>query len=405
MEFDLEQLRRDWIEGVSGEDFYARVMAIRASPERRPAGYIIREEDPIAFCEKFFAAVSMGRPTVLASPAWGLKEEAQFVELISDCDFRPGSILIPTGGTTGGVKLAMHDWRSLCASAHAVQSFLGGGPIDSCCVLPLYHVSGLMQLVRSYVTGGCIRFHDTEVAGCCLSYVPTQLQRALQDVARVEKLKSARVIFVGGAGMSEKLAAEVRAWRLPVMPVYGMTETAAMCAAVPVEDFLNGFGAGALPLGDTQFSMEPDGRIRVESSALFQGYQGGDPLDLAEGYLTGDLGELDAAGRLHVLGRADQIIITGGEKVDPAEVECSILEMEGIVDAAVIGVPDSEWGQRVVGYYVHGAGAELENWREDLSAKLAKYKLPKQLIRLDKLPRDGRGKLVLSSLRSLAIAT
>lgn len=397
MEFDIEQLRRDWIEGVSGEDFYVRILQRREAfdaPSR-----ILSEEDPVEFAVQFFAALSAGATIILANPKWGERECQEFKTLLGAEPLPSQSILIPTGGTTGGVKLAIHNWAGLDTAAKGLQTFLGGGPIDSCCVLPLYHVSGLMQLVRSFVTGGCICFNDTDVEGRCLSFVPTQLQRALQSDVQIEKLKSARMIFVGGAAMPEELAAQVRELRLPVMPVYGMTETAAMCAAVPVEDFLNSSEAGALPMGDTKFSIEQDGRIRIQSAALFQGYQGRDTVDPAQGYVTGDLGGLAANGRLHVRGRADRIIITGGEKVDPSEVERAILKIEGVAEAAVIGVPDSDWGQRVVGFYVHRYGVEVKNWKEVLSDKLAKYKLPKQLIRLDELPRDERGNVAVAALQ------
>ena len=266
--FELDALRRDWIDGVSGEAFYRQVLNARTSGKSACGAVIIREDDPIAFAVEFFAAVSLRRPVVLANPQWGSREQAQFDELMAQGEPAAGAILIPTGGTSGGVKLAIHDWASLCASARAVQDFLGGDPVDACCVLPLHHVSGLMQLLRAFVSGGRIRFDARATAGRCLSLVPTQLQRRMRTRAGIRQLTTARVVFVGGAAMPEAVRQQARELRLPVVPVYGMTETAAMIAAIPNRDFLANADSGAVLLGDTQVSIDPDGSIRQEHYVL-----------------------------------------------------------------------------------------------------------------------------------------
>lgn len=384
--FEIDELRRDWIAGVSGDEFYRRVMAIRASLEGRTAEYIIREEDPIAFAEKFFAAVSMRVPTVLVSPMWRFREEEQFAQLISDGQLNPGSILIPTGGTTGGVKLAIHDWASLRAASLATEAFLGGGPVHSCCVLPLHHVSGLMQLLRAFVSGGTISFDADDTAGRCLSLVPTQLKRLMQTAEGIQKMNTARVIFVGGAAMPKGVERQARDLKLPVVPVYGMTETAAMVAAIPNEDFIASSETGAIPLGDAQVNIDPDGSIRIRSSSLFKGYYGGAPIDMSEGYRTGDAGWLDAAGRLHLIGRMDALINTGGEKVDPVEVREALLLLEGIGGAHVVGEPDAEWGEAVIAYVWPASSAELpedDAILASLKKQLSPFKMPKQIRRVD----------------------
>jgi O-succinylbenzoic acid--CoA ligase len=404
MEFDLAQLQRDWIAGISGADFLAKVEAAanelnRLSDVDRLRGALLAEDDPIEFTAVFFAAVLTETPVILANPKWGAQEWAELGALVQPAhvfgsvgvppsgglplrsnrlkaDLQPGGILIPTGGTTGGVKLATHNWGSLGAAVAGVQEFLGGGPIHFACQLPLFHVSGLMQLVRSFLTGGRIHFDGT-VAECdCLSLVPTQLQRAMESAESIQTLRTARCIFVGGAGMPAPVADRARELKLPVIPVYGMTETAAMVAAVPNEDFLNDPKAGAVPLGEARFSIE-DGQIRVQSPALFQGYQGRASVDLSQGYLTGDAGALDASGRLHVFGRLDRLINTGGEKVDPAEVEAALLQIDGIEAAKVFGEPDPEWGQVVVARVRGALDLDLDQVRVQLKATLANYKVPK----------------------------
>lgn len=422
MEFDLGQIRRDWIEGIQQGDFLepfeaARLRLLAIPEDLRGRGVVICERDPVRFAAGFFAAVSIRFPVVLANANWGQGEWGEFGALVQpvlafgaasseslaetvgagedrakDTDrLEAGTILVPTGGSTGGVKLAIHDWASLAAACAGVQHFLGGGAVDSCCVLPLYHVSGLMQLLRAYHSGGSIRFDETNVAGRCLSYVPTQLQRALAEPKRVAELAKARAIFVGGAALSERVADKARAQSVPVVPVYGMTETAAMVAAIPNEDFLADSGAGAVALGESSFAIEADGRIRIQSSALFRGYHGREPLNLATGYLTDDAGHLDAAGRLHVIGRIDRLINSGGEKIDPREVEKAFCQIDGVESALAVGRPDAEWGQKLVVYYT---GCRLSDWRSALKGALARHKLPKDVFHVDALPLDEKGKLV-----------
>ena len=429
MELDLDELRRDWIDGISGEDFVARVQGYlgRVEALTRPEqarGLLLAERDPIEFAAAFFAAVLLDVPVILANPNWGAQEQAELSALVSpairlgrgfiyegrggrerthgvDSDagvasrgptsLELGSILIPTGGSTGGVKLAVHTWDSLCAACEGVQHLLGGGPIDSCCVLPLYHVSGLMQLLRAYVTGGQIRFDEDAVAGRCLSYVPTQLQRAMSSEARLQTLQTARAIFVGGAALPESIAQQARDCQLPIIPVYGMTETAAMVAAVPVADFLQTPHAGAVPLGGARFHIEADGRLRIFSPALFLGYQGQPCIDRSAGYLTDDEARLDDEGRLHVIGRKDRLINSGGEKIDPREVESAVAQLEGVEQVLAVGLPDPEWGQRLVVYYT---GREQTNWKAPLRENLVNYKIPKELRHVDALPLDEKGKLL-----------
>ena len=410
MEFDLKSLGRDWIEGISGQELLARVQSEAKLIQGQDQPLVIEQTDPYDFTVEFFAAVSAGRSIALANPNWGAQEREQFTALIglgapppvgvisSATRLKSGrqakAILIPTGGTTNGIKLATHNWETLEVACKGVQQFLGGGAIDSCCVLPLYHVSGLMQLLRAYHSGGYIRFDEDEVEGRCLSYVPTQLRRALLDEKRIQVLSTTRVIFVGGAPMPESLATAARELKLPVMPVYGMTETAAMVAAIPVTDFLTDSRAGALPIGDTNIEIDSSGRIRIQSSALFKGYYGGEPLDLARGYLSGDEGYIDENERLHVTGRIDRLFISGGEKIDPREVEDAVSAIAGVEEVMALGLPDPEWGQKLVVYYT---GEELVDWKERLKEQLATYKLPQEMLRVDRLPLDEKGKFLRPS--------
>ena len=410
MEFDLKSLDRDWVEGISGQELLARVQCRAKSIQGQDELMVIDRIDPHDFTVELFAAILVGRSIALANPNWGAQERKQFDALIgrgvAPVDSRssvanyPSAcrqnkvILVPTGGTTNGIKLAIHTWKTLESACKGVQQFLGGAIINSCCVLPLYHVSGFIQLLRAYHSGGYIRFDEDEVEDCCLSYVPTQLSRALFDEKRIQALSTTRVIFVGGAPMPESLAKEARKLKLPVMPVYGMTETAAMVAAIPVADFLTDSRIGALPIGDAKIEIDSSGRICIQSPALFKGYYGREALDLTRGYLSGDEGYIDENERLHVTGRIDRLVISGGEKIDPYEVEDAVGAIAGIEEVLAVGLPDVEWGQKLVVYYT---GQELVDWEERLKEQLVSYKLPKEMLRVDHLPLDEKGKFLRPS--------
>lgn len=407
--FDLTWLQRDWIAGLPAGSFQLRfelwqrrcceavdrpatvptspaaLQSGRGSwflrgPEGEAAGMVLCEPDPVEFTAVFLAGAATGLPLVLANHRWGAREWTQLAGLLRVELPPPGGICIPTGGTTGGLKLAVHTWGSLAAAVEGLRGFLGGGPIHCCGLLPLHHVSGLMPVLRSLLTGGRLRFDDQESSGYCLSLVPTQLRRALDDPQALARLRSARVVFVGGAAMPEGLVREVRRVRLPIVPVYGMTETAAMVAAIPGEVFLEDPEAGARPIGQSRFTLDPAGQIRIQGPSLFQGYLGRAPIHLSAGYLTGDLGRLDAGGGLHVIGRMDGLINSGGEKVDPREVESVLLAQDGIEAARVVGEADEEWGQAVVAYVrLRDAAIKPADILTILRAELAPYKVPKRI--------------------------
>ena len=410
MEFNLKSLDRDWIGGISGQELLARVLNRAKSIQGQGQLIVINRTDPHGFIVDFFAAIMVERSIALANPRWGAREREQFDTLIGQGIVPSDSlssganypnaccqnkvILVPTGGTTNGIKLAIHTWKTLEAACEGVKQFLGGAAIDSCCVLPLYHISGLIQLLRAYHSGGYIRFDEEEVKGCCLSYVPTQLHRALLDEKCIQALSTTRVIFVGGAPIPESLAQDARKLNLPVMPVYGMTETAAMVAAIPVTDFLTDSRAGAIPIGDAKMEIDSSGRIRIQSPALFKGYYGREALDLTRGFLSGDEGYIDENERLYVTGRIDRLVVSGGEKIDPYEVQDVVGAIAGIEEVLAVGLPDVEWGQKLVVYYT---GHELVDWKERLKKQLVSYKLPKEMFRVEHLPLDEKGKFLRPS--------
>ena len=308
-----------------------------------------------------------------------------------DAPVPDGKILIPTGGTSGAPRYAVHTWESLCNAAENLAARIGG-PIHSCCILPLHHVSGFMQVVRALATGGRLHLPDprqlnVDPRGICLSLVPTQLGRFLEQHQMVEKLQQFRMIFLGGAGASKDLLDKARELRLPLAPCYGMTETAAMVTLLEPSEFLAGKEGCGTALPNSEVCIQ-DGRIQIHANSLFEGYWPNDKHD-GPWLETQDSGFLDKDGHLHVTGRLDRIIVTGGEKVDPAEVEAALLEQPGVHEALVLGIEDPDWGQRVVAFIVGGRKDLLDCLRSTLPP----HKVPKEMRYSEQLPLKINGKI------------
>ncbi len=362
------------------------------------------------------ALVERGAAWFLVDPQWGERERAQWAALAERTpeawDGRDGWLCIPTGGSSGAMKLARHDERTLGAAVAGFCAHFGVERVDALGLLPVWHVSGLMAWARCVWTGGvylAASWKDVEAGrrpaarGGFFSVVPTQLARLLGNAEAEAWLRSFRAVFVGGGPAWPELVAAGRAARLPLGFSYGMTETAAMVAALRPEDFLAGGEGVGTALPHARIATEADGRVVIEGKSLFCGYW---PETRAAGpWRTDDLGEIDATGRLRVLGRADALMITGGEKVDPAEVAAVL--RGAVPEVEVVGVPHPEWGSEVVALYplVAGAAAVPEVvWRAALAGKLTPAKVPKRLVAVPASvwPRNAQGKVNRVALADLA---
>lgn len=360
----------------------------------------------------------------VVDPGWGERERAQWEALAArrplDWDGREGWLCIPTGGSSGAMKLARHDERTLGAAAAAFCTHFGVVRVNALSVLPAWHVSGLMAWARCFWTGGVFRvarWKDIEAGarpeisdgagegGTFLSLVPTQLARLLGDEAATAWLRGFRAVLLGGGPAWPELRARARAARVPVAMCYGMTETAALVAAQRPGEFLAGDESSGVPLSHARLMLAEDGRLEIEADSLFRGYW---PETRAAGpWRTDDLAEFDPAGRLHIRGRADALIISGGEKVNPAEVEEALRAAggEALRDVGVVGAPSAEWGAEVVALYPGEADVELvARLRAELASALAPAKRPKRYIAVAPAdwPRDARGKLSRARLAALA---
>jgi o-succinylbenzoate---CoA ligase len=311
-----------------------------------------------------------------------------------------GWLCLPTGGTSGGVRYARHDEATLTAAAGGFSEFFGLPRVNAVGVLPAYHVSGFMARVRCAATGGehlawdwkRLEAGETPVlpdgGPWVISLVPTQLQRLLGSRAIVAWLRRLAVIFLGGGPSWPELTDAAAREGLRLSLSYGMTETAAMVTALRPEEFLAGARSSGGPLPHARVTVDAEGAIGIAGESVFRGYW---PEWRAEReFRTQDAGQIDARGHLHVLGRRDAVIITGGKKVQPLEVEAALRASGEFADVAVVGVPDAEWGEAVVACYPKsGRAPDVVKAAAGLPGPLR----PKRWIAIDEWPRNAQGKI------------
>jgi len=379
-------------------------------PSRGPAAsardYIV-EADPDKFMARFAAAVAGTGEVFIGNPSWGEAESDEVRELLDESPGEtgaPGWLMVPTGGTSGGVRFARHDSGTIAAAVKGMAQHFGLRQVNAVGVLPLYHVSGLMAWLRCALTGGTYfngnwrkiaegrlpKLPETS-DGWGLSLVPTQLERLMRDNRAIDWLRQFRVIFIGGAPTWNTLLDRAADAGLPLSPGYGMTETAAMVAALRPDEFLAGSRSCGTTLPHARIDFTLEGVIAVTGESVFRGFFPEQSEDRT--FETEDIGELDALGRLRVFGRRDGVIITGGEKVHPSEVE-SVLHGTGeFADLLVFGAPHAEWGQQVVVAYPAGRAPDAERVGRAVNAELAPYKRPKLYVPVPNWPVAPNGKL------------
>ncbi|MBT8203384.1 MAG: acyl--CoA ligase [Acidimicrobiia bacterium] len=313
-----------------------------------------------------------------------------------------------TSGSSGDPKGVRLTWGNHESSAVAAAAAQPVGPDDSwLAVMPLYHVGGFAVTYRMFRSGGTVvlepefdaqRTAEQLASVSYASLVPAMLHAVLEHgVVGVPE----KAVLVGGAPMTSSLHERAREFGLPVVPTYGMSETASQIATAAPADPPES-GAPPLP-GVTISAGETVGPILVDGPMVSSGYWG-EP-DREGPFLTGDVGFVDAAGRLHVMGRADDVIISGGENIHPAEIEAAIAGVDGVAGAVAFGVPDETWGERLEAAVVVSdptlTGGAIA---EELRAGLAGFKVPKAIHILHELPLGPTGKVDRAAVRTLTSA-
>jgi O-succinylbenzoic acid--CoA ligase len=315
----------------------------------------------------------------------------------------PGTAaVVMTSGTGADPKAVTLTRDGMEAMAIAYSGALGVTERDRWLMaLPLTSVAGLAIIARSYTTGVGVEIqngYDTNAVGraarndaaSVVSLVPTALGRLLDAAAPIDRF---RTLVIGGAPLPDRLRARAEAAGARLVTSYGLTET------------WGGFALDGQPIDGARLRIAEDGEIQVSGPMVMRGYR----LDreattdaIHDGWLsTGDLGSWDE-GRLTVTGRKDDRILTGGVTVSPAAVERILLTDPAIIDAAVVGAADEEWGERVVAYIVPENPADvpnLEDVRALVKAHLPVANAPRQVHPVSRIPRNAAGKVMRRKLQ------
>jgi o-succinylbenzoate---CoA ligase len=420
---------------------------------------LLSQTDPIELLAGFMAACITECPVFLGNPNWRPQEWQWVLDLVQPHQIwgtvpiptspnpstaeaqAKGWIMIPTGGSSGQVKFSIHTWETLTASVQGFQSFFGVDSINSCCVLPLYHVSGLMQFLRSLLTYGQLHIipfasflnypsnhSDAErrnlsqsllgtegVRGVVqgkeasktpqewfLSLVPTQLQRLLQQPDRIPWLQQFHTILLGGAPAWPTLLEQAKQFQLNLAPTYGMTETASQIVTLKPQDFLQGrMDAGCIlphaqvkicDSGGQPSAMGQIGNIIIQSKSLFQGYYPNYSPEVT--FKTDDMGYFDVQNHLHITGRNSRKIISGGENIFPEEVETALHSTGLVKDVYVTGLTDKQWGEAVVALFVpENPNVTPQILKNALENQLSHYKHPKRWLSMEEIPRNSQKKV------------
>jgi len=309
----------------------------------------------------------------------------------------PGPVVVATSGSSGSPKQVVLRREAVLASADASAARVGGtGPW--LLALPSSYVAGLNVVVRSLLAGhrpvvlGDRAPRQAGLAGGYLSLVPTQLHRWLDHPADVEVLAAVDTVLIGGGPIDPALRARADGAGITLVATYGMAETCGGC----VYD--------GLPLDGVGLALAEDGRVRLTGPMLFEGYFD-DPVAtdevLVDGwFVSGDAGRLDEDGRLQVVGRVDDMVVSGGVNVPAAAVAARLREHPRVEAAEVVGVADEEWGNRVVAVVV--GSVALEEARDWVSARHPRAWAPRQVVVVPALPMLGNGKPDRLAVRAVA---
>jgi O-succinylbenzoic acid--CoA ligase len=388
----------------------ARLLGARGTVPA-PGDVLIEDGAPAGFMDSFSAAVSGTGNVFLGNPSWTALERAEAVCLLNgDAPAERGWLMIPTGGSGGRVRFARHDGWTIAAAVEGFRSHFDMPRVNAVSVLPLHHVSGLMAWMRCALTGGTFEawpwkqleagsFPSIVPGGCCISLVPTQLQRLVNSSDAVAWLRRFSVILVGGGPAWDGLINEAAGLGLPLSTSYGATESAAMVAALKPSQFLAGMRGCGRALPHARIDLE-DGIVQVTGESIFRGYFPN--RSESRTWVTQDEGTFDTDGSLMIRGRSDNVVITGGKKVSAAEVEEALRSSGEFDDVAVVGVTDADWGQAVVACHPAGTRSpNLETVSRSLSG-LAAFKRPKHYIAVSPWPRSAHGKVDRTELATLA---
>ena len=312
-----------------------------------------------------------------------------------------------TSGSSGKSKLVELSFRNLFASADSLEKFLGEREFPVwLATLPFYHIGGFMIFVRSLLSAGSIVIVENFRAGTIrselnktpinyFSIVSKTLRELLDDSPKFPE--SLKAVFAGGGPVQAELMTLANECGLNILNVYGSTVRCSMVKAHAGRESPDKLCSACKPMPGVNVQIGESDEILIRSNSLARGYYKNEFETSARFhnglYRTGDAGKIDSSGFLYIFGRLDGAIISGGEKVHPAEVEEKILEISGIYDCCVTGITDKQWGQCVSAVISADHSPDKHAIELTLQKSLAKYKIPKRYFHCSEIPRDQLGKV------------
>jgi o-succinylbenzoate---CoA ligase len=348
--------------------------------------------------------VAAEEPIVDLDDAGELTQTEADLPLLGEHDMDEVCCRVLTSGSSGAPRPIPLSYGNFLWNAVGSGFNIGVQPEDRwlCCV-PLSHIAGLGIVMRSVIYGTAAVVHDgfdvDRVAAALesdgisvVSVVATMLTRLLEAEA---DLSGPRAILVGGGPVPEEPLEEALAKGATVVQTYGLTETCSQVTTLAPADARRKVGSAGRPLLTTHLRIQ-EGEILVQGPTVAPGSAD------ADGWLhTGDLGHIDEEGFLYVSDRIDDLIVSGGENIVPAEVEEVLLRHPEVAEAAVIGREDPEWQQAVTAVVVleNGSGVTPDDLRHHCAESLADFKVPKRVELAAALPRTPSGKLMRRALR------
>jgi O-succinylbenzoic acid--CoA ligase len=368
------------------------------------AGAVLLPLGPRLSAEERAAVIAAEEPAVDLDDAGELTQTEADLPLLGEHDMDDIAARVLTSGSTGTPDPVGLTYGNFLWSAMASAFNIGVEPEDRwLCCLPLSHISGLGIVMRSVIYGTAAVIHDgfdvDRVAESLereeitvVSLVATMLTRLLDAGA---DLSGPRALLIGGGPVPEDPLEEALGRGATVVQTYGLTETCSQVTTLAPADARRKLGSAGRPLLTTHLRIQ-DGEILVQGPTVAPGRAD------ADGWLhTGDLGRIDDEGFLYVEDRMDDMIVTGGENVVPAEVEKVLLRHPEVADAAVVGREDPEWQQAVTAIVVlqDGSAVSPDELRRHCAEFLAGYKVPKRVELAAALPRTPSGKLMRRALR------
>lgn len=322
-----------------------------------------------------------------------------------------------TSGTTGKPKGVLQTFGNHFYSAVSSALNLGLSSADKwLCVAPIFHISGFSIIMRGLIYGMTVRlvekFRAEEIERILanetvtiMSVVPFMLKKLIQQQNKTNTHYNSafRCMLLGGGTIDRETLEACLQRSIPVVQCYGMTETCSQIVALRSADALLKLGSVGQPLFSTQLKLSKDGEILLKTPALTPGYLNLPdklPSKMIDGwYRTGDIGHLDKEGYLYIDGRADEMLISGGENIFPQEVEQVYQRYPQVNEVAVVGQNDSVWGQVPVAFVVSDrrlSPTKLINYGYE---HLARYKVPQHYIFVSELPKNASGKIRRFMLR------